>query len=283
MPTATLKMFLAYGDPKRLRTVELSNWTGKAVSGPRSEFEKLLEREESKASGVYFLTGFDPETNKSAIYIGEAECIRDRVKSHLSKDFWNNITFFSTKDENLTKAHIKYLEGRLIDIARKTERSIVINSQSSGARLPESDREEMEVFLEKMQQILPVLGVDAFLDQSFTASGRIKKDLLNCNIKGLIATGYLTPNGIVVLKGSHAVLEERTSAKKWPSVLVQRKKLIDEGALTEKEGAYIFTKDVEFSSPSSAAATIHGGSANGLTAWVNKDGLQLKQLESLEN
>lgn len=283
MPTATLKMFLAYGDPKRLRTVELSNWTGKAVSGPRSEFEKLLEREESKASGVYFLTGFDPETNKSAIYIGEAECIRDRVKSHLSKDFWNNITFFGTKDENLTKAHIKYLEGRLIDIARKTERSIVINSQSSGARLPESDREEMEVFLEKMQQILPVLGVDAFLDQSSTASGRIKKDLLSCNIKGLIATGYLTPNGIVVLKGSHAVLEERTSAKKWPSVLVQRKKLIDEGALTEKEGAYIFTKDVEFSSPSSAAATIHGGSANGLTAWVNKDGLQLKQLESLEN
>lgn len=101
MPTATLKMFLAYGDPKRLRTVELSNWTGKAVSGPRSEFDKVLEREESQGSGVYFLTGTDPETNKSAIYIGEAECVRDRVKSHLSKDFWNNITFFVTKDENL--------------------------------------------------------------------------------------------------------------------------------------------------------------------------------------
>lgn len=283
MPTATLKMFLAYGDPKRLRTVELSNWTGKAVSGPRSEFEKVLEREESQGSGVYFLTGIDPETNKSAIYIGEAECVRDRVKSHLTKDFWNNITFFGTKDENLTKAHIKYLEGRLIDIARRTERSIVLNSQGSGARLPESDREEMEVFLEKMQQILPVLGVDAFLDQSSTASGKIKKDLLNCNIKGLIATGYLTPNGIVVLKGSHAVLEERASAQKWPSVLAQRKRLIEEGSLTEKDGAYIFTKDVEFSSPSSAAATIHGGSANGLTAWVNKDGLQLKQLESLES
>jgi len=42
--TATLKMFLAFGDPKRLRTVELSNWTGKAVAGPRSEFEKVLEQ-----------------------------------------------------------------------------------------------------------------------------------------------------------------------------------------------------------------------------------------------
>lgn len=282
MPTATLKMFLAYGDPKRLRTVELSNWTGKAVSGPRSEFEKVLEREESQEPGVYFLTGTDPETNKAAIYIGEAECIRDRVKSHLSKDFWNNISFFVTKDENLTKAHIKYLEGRFIDIARKAERAIVMNAQGSGAKLPESDREDMEVFLEKMQQIFPVLGVEAFLDKSSsTAPSKQKQELLNCNIKGLVASGYLTPNGIVVLKGSQAVFEERASAQKWPSVLVQRNKLIEEGALVEKGGAYVFTKDIEFTSPSSAAATIHGGSANGLTAWVNGDGIQLKQLQSI--
>ena len=94
MPTATLKIFLAFGDPKRLRTAELSNWTGKAVAGPRSEFEKVLEREESLNPGVYFLTGTDPDTNNRAIYIGEAECIRDKIKSHLSKDFWNNIVFF---------------------------------------------------------------------------------------------------------------------------------------------------------------------------------------------
>jgi len=280
MPTATLKIFLAYGDPKRLRTAELSNWTGKAVSGPRSEFDKVLAREESLSPGVYFLTGTDPETNRSAIYIGEAECVRDRVKIHLSTDFWNNITFFITKDENLTKAHIKYIEGRLIDIARSVERSVVKNNQGSGAKLPESDREEMEVFLEKMQQVLPVLGVNAFVQTSSITEEGKEKDLLSCNIKGLKASGYLTPNGIVVLKGSQAVLEERDSAKKWPSVLVQRNKLIEEGALINENKAYVFTKDVEFSSPSSAAATIHGGSANGLTAWINSDGKQLKQLQN---
>lgn len=280
MPTATLKLFLAYGDPKRLRTAELSNWTGKAVSGPRSEFEKLLAREESLSSGVYFLTGTDPETNKSAIYIGEAESIRDRVKSHLSKDFWNNITFFITKDENLTKAHIKYIEGRLIEVARSTERSVVMNSQGSGAKLPESDREDMEVFLEKMQQVLPVLGVEAFVQTAKITEEEKRKELLSCNIKDLKATGYLTPSGILVLKGSQAVLKERSSAKKWPSVLVQRNKLIEDGSLKEENGAYVFTKDIEFSSPSSAAATIHGGSANGLTAWVNSSGKQLKQLQN---
>ena len=281
MPTATLKLFLASGDPKRLRTAELSNWTGKAVAGPRVEFEKLLAREESLSTGVYFLTGVDPETNQNAIYIGEAENIRDRIKHHLSKDFWNHVSFFITKDENLTKAHVKYLEGRLIDIARLTERATVMNSQSSGAKLPESDREEMEVFLEKMQQVLPVLGVDAFVLKGADQESEEKEEIMFCKIKGLTAKGYLTPNGMIVLAGSEAVLEARDSASKYPSVLVQRNKLIEEGVLSVQKEAYVFNKDVEFSSPSAAAAVIHGGSANGLISWVNSSGVQLKQLQNV--
>lgn len=281
MRTATLKMFLAFGDPKRLRIVELSNWTGKAVAGPRSEFEKVLEREESLNSGVYFLTGIDPDTDKSAIYIGEAECIRDRIKSHLSKDFWNNIAFFITKDENLTKAHIRYIEGRLIELAKSANRSVVINNQSSGAKLPKSDREDMEVFLEKMQQVLPVLGIEAFVQTTSKPASEAEKEMLTCKIKNVIAFGYLTPNGIVVLAKSEAVLDERESAKKWPSVMVQRNRLIEEGGLVQNVDKYVFVKDTEFSSPSSAAAVIHGGSANGLTAWVNANGKSLKDLQNV--
>ena len=274
-------MFLTFGDPKRLRIAELSNWTGKAVAGPRSEFEKVLEREESLKSGVYFLTGIDPDTNKSAIYIGEAECIRDRIKSHLSKDFWNNIVFFITKDENLTKAHVRYIEGRLIELAKSANRSVIMNSQSSGAKLPESDREDMEVFLEKMQQVLPVLGIEAFVQTTSKDASEAKKEMLTCKIKNVLAHGYLTPNGIVVLAKSEAVLDERGSAKKWPSVMVQRNRLIEEGGLVQEGDKYVFVKDTEFSSPSAAAAVIHGGSANGLTAWVNANGKSLKELQNV--
>ena len=55
MPSATIKLFLVYGDPKRLRTAELSNWTGKAIAGPRSELDGLLARDEATKPGVYFL------------------------------------------------------------------------------------------------------------------------------------------------------------------------------------------------------------------------------------
>lgn len=60
--SATIKIFLVHGDPKRLRTAELSNWTGKAVAGPRSEFEGVVSRGEAEGSGIYFLSGSDPDS-----------------------------------------------------------------------------------------------------------------------------------------------------------------------------------------------------------------------------
>jgi hypothetical protein len=283
MPSATLKLFLVFGDPKRLRTAELSNWIGKAVAGPRSEFEKLLERVECESTGIYFLTGIEPCTSKKAIYIGEAENIKNRIKAHLTKDFWNQVTFFVSKDENLTKAHIKYLEGRLIELAKDSGRTTVMNNQGSGARLPESDREEMEIFLEKMQQMLPALDVDAFVPAVAKQSqDQVKKEVLFCKIKNVVAKGYQTPNGFIVLKDSQAVIDERASAKKWPTVLAQRNNLIEEEILIPLGDTYVFTQNTEFSSPSAAAATIHGGSANGLLAWIDSKGKSLKQIEKDE-
>ncbi|MBU2498379.1 MAG: GIY-YIG nuclease family protein [Proteobacteria bacterium] len=281
MSSATIKIFLVHGDPKRLRTAELTNWTIKAVAGPRSEFEGVIGREESIRSGVYFLTGNDPESGKPAVYIGEAENIKDRVKIHLEKDFWNQIVFFISKDENLTKAHIRYLEGKLIDQARRAGRALVINNQNSSAKLPESDREDMEVFLEKIYQLLPVLGVELLVIAASKAETDAEKEMLYCEIKGLRARGHLSPNGFLVLKGSQAVLKERASSKKYPWPLNMRQRLKEEGVLSVEAGHFLFTRDEEFSSPSAAAAVIHGGHANGLIAWKNKNGITLKEIESV--
>lgn len=280
MPSATIKLFLVHGDPKRLRTAELSNWTGKAVSGPRTQFDGVLAREESDKSGIYFLTGTDPETGRPAIYIGEAECIRDRVKNHNDKDFWSQVTFFVSKDENLTKAHIRYLEGQLLTLAKTAGRAVVINTQGSGSKLPESDRGEMEVFLEKINQLLPVLGIELLVPMAgLKTPDAPTSKLLYCEIKGLKATGFRSANGFLIQKGSEAVASERPSSEKWPWTRNLRQKLKDDGALTANEDRLLFTRDIEFGSPSAAAAVIHGGHANGLTAWKDASGKTLKELE----
>ncbi len=131
-----------------------------------------------------------------------------------------------------------------------------------------------------MQQILPVLGIEAFVSAVSKEQRDTQRELLTCKIKDISASGYLTPNGLVVLSDSQAVLHERDSAKNYPGVLSQRNRLIEEKELIEKDRKLVFTKDVEFSSPSAAAAVIHGGSANGLMAWKNNHGKTLKDLES---
>jgi len=280
LTSATIKLFLPRGDAKSLRTAEISNWTGKAVAAPRTEIDDLLQREELEKSGVYILLGFDPVSGLPRAYIGEAEVIRERLKQHKTKEFWVSAIVFVSKDENLTKAHIKHLEGRLIAEATQVGRFTLENSQASGSKLPESDREDMEVFLSRVRQLLPVLGSDLLIPIGQPGAKQQSGGILYCRMKGAEGRAHRTPDGFVVLKGSTAVLQERESAKNWPSVLALRKQLIGDGTLLEGDGFYRFTKDVEFSSPSAAAAVIEGGSANGLVDWKTKDGKSLRELDA---
>ena len=279
MTSATIKLFLPRGDAKSLRTAEISNWTGKAVAAPRTEVDDLLAREELDKAGVYILIGSDPLTNAARAYIGEAEIIRERLKQHRTKEFWVTAIVFVSKDENLTKAHVRYLESRLLAEATEVGRFTLEQNQAGGSKLPESDREDMEVFLARIRQLLPVLGCDILAPIAQPSAAKQPGGILSCRVKGAEAQGQRTADGFVVLHGSTAVLEERPSAENYPYVIAQRQQLIADGTLIEKDGFLHFTRDAEFSSPSAAAVVIHGGSANGLVAWKTKDGKTLKQLD----
>jgi len=279
MTSATIKLFLPLGDAKSLRTAEISNWTGKAIAAPRTELDELLAREELEKAGVYILIGNDPQTNAPRAYIGEAEVIRERLKQHKTKEFWVSAIVFISKDENLTKAHVRYLENRLLAEAAQINRFTLDQNQAGGSKLPESDREDMEVFLARIRQLLPVLGSDLLTPIAQPTAKAQPGGVLFCHIKGAVARDQRTANGFVVLKGSTAVSEERPSAESYPYVVAQRRQLVADGTLINKDGFLVFTKDAEFSSPSAAAAVIHGGSANGLTAWKTEGGKSLKQLD----
>lgn len=205
--------------------------------------------------------------------------IRDRLKQHKTKEFWVSAIVFVSKDENLTKAHVRYLEQRLLVEAAAVNRFTLEQNQAGGSKLPESDREDMEVFFSRIRQLLPVLGCDIITPIAQPAAKPQPGGVLYCRMKEAEARGQRTANGFVVFQGSTASLEDRPSTEKYPNVLAHRKQLIANSTLVEKSGLFVFTKDVEFTSPSAAAVVIHGGSANGLTAWKTKDGKSLKQLD----
>jgi Domain of unknown function (DUF4357) len=177
---------------------------------------------------------------------------------------------------------VRYLESRLLAEAAQVGRFTLEQNQASGSKLPESDREDMEVFLSRIRQLLPVLGSDLLAPIAQPTTKTQAGGLLFCGIKSAEARGQRTPNGFVVFQGSTAVFQDRPSAQqRHPFVVTLRKQLIVDGTLIQHDGLLRFAKDTEFSSPSAAAAVVHGGGANGLTEWKTKDGTTLKELDEL--
>ena len=287
---ATIKLFLVKGSPTGLRTAEISNWTGKAVAGPRSDLDDFLKRPELSSPGVYFLSGIDAESGEPALYIGEAENVSKRLKQHAqneNKDYWVHTSAFVSKDDNLTKAHIRYIEGKLIQRAYGSKRVIVMNSASSGSSLPEADRAEMDVFIERIVQLLPVLGIHHFsasiLTSSISSNGARSEQessasTLYCKVRGVQASGIRSEEGFIVFQGSQSVQKPVNSCPK--GTLKERERLIEKGIIKLEEDVYIFTESYEFSSPSAAGSFIAGRSINGLATWKADDGRSLKELES---
>lgn len=201
----TIKIFLIDGDPNGRMSCELSNWTGKAYKIPRIKIKDCTDRDDLVSTGVYLLFGKDEE-GKDLVYIGEAETILKRLNQHLNqKDFWNETIVFISKDENLNKAHIKYLENRLHDIAKNTNRYKVENfitpTQSS---ISEPDQAEMEEFLENIKMLVNTLGHKVFEEKRDFRPKQKKETLFIKAARGADAEGEPTSDGFVVFKGSKA-------------------------------------------------------------------------------
>lgn len=279
----TIKIFLIDGEPNGRMTCELSNWTGKAFKIPRKKIKDSFDRPELESTGVYILFGRSEKSeNKELAYIGEAEGIYARLIYHLSKkDFWNEAIVFVSKDENLNKAHIKYLESRLYEIAIRVNRFDLDNGNiPPRPNISESDQAEMEEFIENIKLLVNSLGFKIFEEvrQDIQSIEEQRNNIFYIEAaRGANAKGQQTNEGFVVLKDSE-VADSVTNSfpKNWLSL---RSSLIEDGVIAQQGSKLMFTKDFLFSSPSAAAAIVMGRSANGLTEWKLSDGRILKAVE----
>ena len=272
----TIRQFLIDGQADGRWASELSNWTGKAYKIPRTYINQCTDRDDLSNTGMYFLFGRNDEAGEEQVYIGEAENIFNRLKQHLSeKDFWTECIVFISKDNNLNKAHIKYLENHLYILAKESKRYEVVNSNvPTEASISEMDRAEMDEFIDNMRLILGVLG-HKILEPSIKRKSDEKENLYILQDRtGIKANGKPISEGFAVLKGSKIADNVATSLSK--SVINKRQLLFDKGIVDEN---FTFTQDWAFTSPSLAAAIVAGYSINGRNAWKNRKGISLKEIE----
>ena len=257
------------------------NWTGHVLVTPRSRLPEALLRSEASRTGVYFLVGDDPEqASKSRVYVGEGDSVIDRLKSHAKdtqKDFWTRACLVTSKDMNLTKAHVRYLESRFVELTKIADRANVANGNEPARKnLPESDIADMEFFISQVQVVLPVVGFDFLRPKVTMQMDRLlvptNSDgdtgiqlILKSDKHGYQARAFESDGEITVLAGSTATTEN-FSINNYSSL--RQTLLNDRRLIPTRDPRYLeFPEDVAFATPSAAAAVITNRSTNGRTAW----------------
>lgn len=291
MPGKSVRLFFVDGSANGLITAELMNWTGQILLAPRSQLGEALRREETSRTGVYILLGQDPEKpSLMRVYIGEGDDVSGRLKSHAkdpAKDFWTRACIITSKDFNLTKAHVRYLEQQLVELANSTDRLTVANGNAPTEKLlPEADISDMEVFIENLKTVFPALGLDFFEGDT----GReIRSDsqpeasdhdiVLSLTHKSGVGASAIERAGqIIVQKGSQVQPPAGYAMNQYGEL---REQLIKDGVIeTDPEtGKMHFTRDHKFNSPSAAAAVIIGRNANGRRNWKLRSGESLGEFQ----
>ena len=282
----SIRIYLADGTPSGIRHVEIANWSGQAIACPRGRFAELTKWEEVKRPGIYFLFERQASDIGNKAYIGESENVIKRLIDHeRNKDFWNEVVIFTSKDENLTKSHIKYLESRLVAMGIECQRYKLENANTpTESNLPRADKDAMEEFIHNLRIIIGTLGhklldpikSSATIEEIINTKSTIGIPLFFC-IKNLKAQGQMTDDGFLLLAGSD--FAPTTNLSMPGNTKKIRDALIEEGTLKMAGENYKLLKDTLFSSSSYAAAVVAGTSRSGPQSWQDSTGRTLKVIE----
>ncbi|MNC15268.1 hypothetical protein D3C75_630800 [compost metagenome] len=291
----SIKLYIMGEQYKNLKTAELSNWTGKAYIGQRKHVQMLQSIEELSSPGIYLLISELEESYQKRIYIGEADEVNRRVSEQFkTKDWWSDFVIFISKDSNLTKSHVRYLERQLYEIASKSKTTIETTNGNTppGSKLPISECDDMDDFSENIIFVLSNLGILSFTQTQTTDEDDNNKrkedvDVFYLNVPGV--KGEIAKEAkLIIVEGTYRLLsgsyirKDHVNSFSGHNYAKLRLQLEEEGFFepTESESYFKLCRDIDFKSPSAAAAIVRNSSMNGRKEWKTKGGMSLDEYEN---
>ncbi len=289
-----IEIHLIDGKPSGLRSVKVLGKTIQVFACSRNDLSKLTGRTDINKPGIYFLIG--KKNQEDSFYIGETENIDNRIKEHLSKEFWNQVIVFNSTDKKLNKAYVKFLEAKIIQ--ELIEASQVNVENTTNPKEPSLSDAELDYLRQFKEDIFLILGTLGYPGINKKARIFVQKDLketkwqpesledytfeLKRKKKGVLAHLVPTNNGLMLLKGAKFI-EPTESFLNDPGLRSsrnRRNKLLEEGSLVKEGDYWNLTKDVLFKSPSGAAEVVLGRSANGRVEWTTSDDKTFAEVEA---
>ncbi len=262
----TVTTYLVDGDPKGTRYAFISNKICQMFVVPRSNLDYLDKQRKLHKPAFYILIGED-EMGKPQAYIGETENFKERVKDHdQKKTFWQKALIFVSKDADMTKTDVQYLEYLAVQQAKESNRyNINENKQTpKEPNLPEYQKDAMDEFFEDIKFLTSFIGISIFEKVEVTK----KLPLFTFTRRGAKAFGVYDGNGFTVLRGS--ILSKTVLQSCGPKEL--RESTVQDYSEENENGNPVLISDVLFASPSTAASVCGGCSSNGWIEWKTEDG-----------
>lgn len=280
----TIKLFLYDGTPSGIIIAELMNWTGKVFVVPRSSLSQVKTRAELQRAGAYVLIGDDPEVlGKHRVYIGEAESLMTRMLQHEAdeeKAFYSRAVFITSKDDALNKQHARWLERRLLSLAKVSDSVVITNGTAGGLSisLSESEASDMEGFMDQVALVLPALGFTFIQPKPLlpappaaSADAQVVSPIFDLFVAGANGQAQEVGGQFFLLAGSHC---RKQGVPAWTSYKSLRERLVAEGkiGLGPSETLLSVIENIPLGSPSAAAAIVAGRNMNGRISWKTADG-----------
>lgn len=273
----TITTYLVDWNPTWIKTIELSNWIWKGIVIPRAKMKDAKTRDELNNPAIYFLF-WENENWEKLAYIWEAENVINRIQNHdLNKDFWDIVIVFISKDNNLTKADVKYLESKAIEKSRQISRYNLQNSVSPiENNLPEYQKSAMDEFLDNVDLLISANGYPILKDISIKNIEDEK--IYYCKWPDAYASWNYLSDWFLVFKWSLTRIKLSKTAWNWIKGMQDN---LFQDWIIKKENSeqFVFTKDYLFKSPSASAWLILSRRANWWIEWKDKDWKTLDENE----
>lgn len=238
--------------------------------------KQSIERlgEEWEEPGVYVLLGTVGSSGKTAVYVGKAVDVRQRLFNHRSNprlEWWRGMIVVRDTTTGFNSAQVGYLEGRLAQELRARPAVDVREGNSTfDSTIPTVERVPLDAFVETVLEALRITGLDLRSEadegskgeeRERSADGRISRQTIPGTVADLLAAGLLSPGAKLVCKRAGKSGEAEVTGS---------------GAL--------IVDGVAYESPSTAAQrALDVQAANGWTTWTTPGGVALADLRDQLN
>ncbi len=267
-----LEIIYHNGQPDGIRSIRrhLSTMTTYVIPRPLlSEAKKLTG---INRPGIYYLISENDDNKIARIYIGQTRNGVSRLDDHnRSKDFWNKAIMFLADSKTFSLDMISGLEAYAINKATDAKRYKVENTVNPRYEIDEYDLPLIEEVYEEIKFIMATQGYKMENSKNTLSEANI----LHTSRNGIHALGVYNGDQFEVLEGSEIDMSRKCHSEK---VEKQRQTAVQNGDIVKNGDKYILNVSIPFTSPSTAAMFVLGGSTNGWIEWKNTDGKTLDEL-----